>query len=374
MLWFVIQLWSVILLIAIALIFMVGLQPFVDDLARRGLPRTVAVLAVILVIVGVLIALFSLMVPPMIEEFRDIRDNLPDHAREADGLLTEIGLDLDLEQRARDIDWNSLISGRAAVDYGQRVLSTTLSIITIIVITAYLLADSQRLGRFFGQFIPRDQEEEVSRILRSLSQVVGGYLRGQLITSLAIGVFTFVVLRVVGVPNPLAFAVLAGFADIIPLIGAFIATIPPVVAAFEESSTKAIIVLALLLAYQQFEDRYFAPRVYGQTLNLPPIIVLIAILAGAELLGVVGVLLALPLTAAARVGMDYILEKRMVPLPAESMAGPTDPREEVFAPDREEEQPETARAAAAEVEEAVEVARIEEAEAARLAEAAAEGD
>jgi predicted PurR-regulated permease PerM len=131
---------------------------------------------------------------------------------------------------------------------------------------------------------------------------------------MAIGVFTFAVLQIVGGPNPLAFAVLAAFADVIPLIGAFIAIIPPVAATLQESSTKAIIVLVALLAYQQFEDRYLVPRVYGRTLNLPPIIVLFAVLAGAELLGITGVLLALPLTAAARVGIDFFIENRRLPL------------------------------------------------------------
>jgi predicted PurR-regulated permease PerM len=126
--------------------------------------------------------------------------------------------------------------------------------------------------------------------------------------------FTFLLLRIVGVPNPLAFAVLAGFADIIPIIGAFIAIIPPTMAALQESSTKALVILVTLVLYQQFEDRYLIPRVYGSTLNLPPIIVLIAVLAGAELLGVAGVLLALPLTAAGRVAVDYIIEHRRLPI------------------------------------------------------------
>jgi hypothetical protein len=82
----------------------------------------------------------------------------------------------------------------------------------------------------------------------------------------------------------------------------------------QQSSTHALVVLAALLAYQQFEDRFFVPRVYGRTLNLPPIIVLIAVLAGAELLGITGVLLALPLTAAGRVWLDYALKKRGVSL------------------------------------------------------------
>jgi predicted PurR-regulated permease PerM len=116
------------------------------------------------------------------------------------------------------------------------------------------------------------------------------------------------------VPNPLAFAVLAGFADVIPLIGAFIAIIPPTAAALQESSTKALIILVALVIYQQFEDRYLVPRVYGRTLNLPPIIVLFAVLAGAELLGVTGVLLALPLAAAGRVGLDYLIASRRLPL------------------------------------------------------------
>ncbi len=89
-------------------------------------------------------------------------------------------------------------------------------------------------------------------------------------------------LLILGVPNALAFAVLAGFADIIPLVGAFIAVSPPTFAAFEDSPTKALIVLGLLALYQQFEDRILVPRVYGSTLNLPPLIVLIAVLAGAS--------------------------------------------------------------------------------------------
>jgi predicted PurR-regulated permease PerM len=127
-------------------------------------------------------------------------------------------------------------------------------------------------------------------------------------------VFTFTLLRIVGVPNPLAFAVLAAFADIVPLIGAFVATLPPVAAALQESSTKALAVLIAMIGYQQFEDRVLVPRVYGRTLNLPPLIVLIAVLAGAELLGITGVLLALPLTAAGRVAIDYIIENRRLPL------------------------------------------------------------
>jgi predicted PurR-regulated permease PerM len=333
-LWALTQVWPVVILVLTSMIIMVGLLPYVEAMVKRGLPRTTAVIILLLAFIGIMVGLFSLVVPAMIEEFKALRDNLPDSGREIDKLLANFDIHSHLEQRARDVNWNAIISGRAAVTAGQRVLNATVSIITVIVMTAYLLIEMPNLWRFINQFIPEDKEREYESLFEEVSRVVGGYLRGQFITSLTIGIYTFVVLRIVGVENPLAFAVLAGFADIIPIIGAFIATIPPVIAALQVSSTHALVVLAALLAYQQFEDRFFVPRVYGRTLNLPPIIVLIAVLAGGELLGITGVLLALPLTAAGRVWLDYVLAKRGVSLnPIEPQPEAVNPDDQVFAPD-----------------------------------------
>ena len=321
-----VRLWPVVLLVITAFIFMAALLPYVDWLVRRGVPRTAAVLLLLVVILAIIGGLFALVVPAMIDEFQSIRDNLPEDARKMEDLLANLGIDVQLQDRARDINWTDLISGRAAIDYGQRIFQTTLSMLTIIVLTVYLLVETPRLSRFFFQFVSAEREPEVKRILASLERVVGGYIRGQVITSLAITIFTLIVLLILDVKNPLAFAVLAGFADIIPIIGALIAVIPPTFSAFEDSPTKALIVLALLGAYQQFEDRILVPRVYGSTLNLPPLIVLIAVLAGGELFGIPGVLLALPAAAVGRVFFDYVLENRVAGI------GPVS-TDEVMAPD-----------------------------------------
>ena len=126
---------------------------------------------------------------------------------------------------------------------------------------------------------------------------------------------------------------LAAFADVIPLVGALIATVPPVVAALPTSWLTALLVFVGLEAYQMFEDRFLTPHVYGTTLDLPPLVVLLAILAGAELLGIVGVLLALPLIAAGRVVLDYVMEKRGYPWPANAENAAVDAGEEIMAPD-----------------------------------------
>jgi len=337
-LWAVIQLWPVILLLLVSLVLMIGLLPFVEWLVAKGVPRPHAVLLLLVLFIVTVVALFSYMVPVLVEEFDDVRDNLPESAREIEELLANFGINVELQERARNIDWGEVVSGRAAVDVGQRVLALTLSVITIVVMTAYLLADTPRLGHFISQFIPPNRKDELERLFQSMTRVVGGYLRGQAITSLAIAVYTFVLLRIIGVPNPLAFAVLAGFADVVPLVGAMIATVPPVAAALQDSATRALAVLIGFVAYQQFEDRFLVPRVYGRTLNLPPVIVLIAVLAGAELLGIVGVLLALPLTAGARVALDYLIESRHIVLPADSEAEGGEEaagEDQAFAPDVE---------------------------------------
>jgi predicted PurR-regulated permease PerM len=264
----------------------------------------------------------------MADEFVDLRDNLPEDAQDLEDFLLDLGIEVELSDRARDINWDDVISGQAAVDYGQRALTIVLGIITVAVLTAYLLVDTPRLSRFLYQFVPPGREPEMEHLLGQLQRVVGGYIRGQVVTSACIFVFTLVVLLAAGVPNALAFAVLAAFVDIIPLIGATIAVVFPTMAAFQESPTQAIIVLALLLLYQQFEDRFLTPRVYGQTLNLPPLVVLIAVLAGGQLLGIAGVLLAMPVAAIARVGFDYWMERRG---PGLTLTGPVD---EMMAPDQ----------------------------------------
>lgn len=326
-LWALFRLWPIVLLVVTALIFMAALLPYVNWLVRKGIPRTPAVLLLLVAFLAVLAGLFALVIPAMVDEFRDLDEKLPEHARRLEDFFQNFGIEVELEERARDADWGELASGETAFDWGQRIVLTALSLFTIIVLTVYLLIDAPRLSRFIYQFVPPGREPEVERVLDSLSRVVGGYVRAQVITSVCIGVYTFAVLMIAGVPNAVAFAVLAGFADIIPVFGALIATVPPVVAAFDVSTERAVAVLIALLVYQQFEDRYLTPAVYGSSMNLPPLIVLLAILAGGELFGIAGILLALPAVAVGRVVLDYMLDRRTAGI------APPGPRGEPLAPD-----------------------------------------
>lgn len=335
-LWALVNLLQIFLLVITAFIFMAALLPFVEWLCRHGFNRVVAVLLILLVVILSLGSVVAVVAPAMFVEFRDVHANLPKYAQDFEKLMSDFGFHTDrwdLPERSKEIKWDELISGSQAVDFGQRVAVGVISGLTVAVLTAYLLVEAPRLRSFLFRFVPNGREPEAHHFLDALSRVVGGYVRGQLITSLVIGLFTTAVLLVMGVPNAVAFGVLAAFADIIPLIGAFIAVIPAVVAAFQESPTQALIVLAALLIYQQFEDRYLVPKIYGQTLNLPAIVVLVAVLVGGELMGIAGILLALPTAAAARVVLDYYLDRR------EGGTGIPGSRYEILAPDRPSDPP-----------------------------------
>lgn len=328
-LWLLMRLWPVVLLIIVALIFTAALLPYVAWLVRKGFHRVAAVLLILFAVLLFLGGVGALVVPAMIDEFTSLRDNLPEDAREFEEFAADLGFDSegwDLPERAERIKWSELISGSVAVDYGQRVVFGIISLLTVIVLTAYLLIDMPRISEYLYRFVPDEHRTDADTIFEALGHVVGGYVRGQLITSGVIALYTLAVLLALGVDNAIAFAVLAGFADVIPLVGAFIATIPPVVAAFQESPTTALIVLALLVIYQQFEDRILVPRIYGQTLNLPPLIVFIAVLAGGEVLGIPGILLALPAAAAGRVLLEFYLDRRAgrvePPAPSADVAAP----------------------------------------------------
>ena len=305
LLFLVARLWVVVVLILASLVLMAALLPFVEWMERHGVGRTAACLLTIAGVLLALVALLVLTIPSLVTEFRNIDENLPSYARELDESLASFGVEFDLEQRARDFDLSEAASG-SAEEARQPALAAAISLATVLVLTAYLLVDVPRLSRFVFHFVPRGREAEITTLLASLRQVVGGYVRGQTITSACITLYTFIVLVLVGAPNPLAFSVLAGFADIIPLIGGLLAIVPATVATLGVSVERAALVLGLLVLYQQFEDRYLVPKVYGATLGLPPLVVLLVVLAGGQLLGIMGVLLALPGVAATRVIIAYL--------------------------------------------------------------------
>ena len=181
----------------------------------------------------------------------------------------------------------------------------------------YIMIDRDRLRGGLFAVVPRALHVRLSRILMNLETIVGAYIRGQMLTSVLMSVFTFVLLTACGVENALALAVFAGLADVLPYVGALLSVGPAVLAALARGPVVAAVVLVLMLAYEEFESRVLVPRIYGRALRLPSSVVLFALLAGGTLMGIVGALLALPVAAA----VMMLIEELRVELPGEQEQG-----------------------------------------------------
>jgi predicted PurR-regulated permease PerM len=177
-----------------------------------------------------------------------------------------------------------------------------------------MMIDRDRLRGGLFAIVPRSHHIRLSRVMMNLETIVGGYIRGQVITCTLMAVFMFILLVACGVPNALAIAVFGGVADVLPYIGIFLTMGPAVVAALARGPAVTVIVLVLMLAYEEFESRVLVPVVYGRALRIPSSIVLLSLIAGTTLLGIVGALIALPVAAA----ILMLIEELRVELPGET--------------------------------------------------------
>ncbi len=194
----------------------------------------------------------------------------------------------------------------------------------VLVLALYLVVDGERVYGWLARYLSPVQQIRVRRAMPEVVTIVSGYVVGQTITSLLFGIFAFAVLVLADVPGALLLAVLAGVLDAVPLVGVPAATIPAVLLALTVSLPRAAVVLGLYVAYQQVENYLIVPRIYGKSLRVSSIGILLAVVVGGQLLGIVGILLALPLAAAIPVieriwREDVEVIDRLAPPP------PTDP-------------------------------------------------
>lgn len=314
--WALGQLTTVLTVVAVALVMVGTFDPVVAWLEQRGFRRGRALVLVFIVATLALTAIVLLMVPPLLSQFLELIAEAPQvrerlvHSLAGQpwaGPLVSTLNDLPLEGIGAG-------AGSAMIGYSTKLLAMIAYGVSTLFLAIYLLADPVRSKGLLYAVVPRHHHMKLARILLELKVIVGGYMRGQLITSLSIAVFVFVLLKILGAENALAIALFAGLTDIIPFVGGYIASTPVVIAVSSQGMTVTLIVIGIMVVYQEFETRILVPHVYGHVLRLPPSIVLVALLAGGTLAGVLGALLALPIAA----GLHMLLRELRLDLPGET--------------------------------------------------------
>jgi predicted PurR-regulated permease PerM len=313
--WVLVQIWQVILVIVIAAILAGTFSPVVDGLERHRVRRPIALGTVLVLLVGAVIGLGFLVIPALGMQVGSLIDAAPAMQMRLAGFLARFPPLARQAQTVRDATPDRYLEpvGRYALDYAQAAVEIVVLGLTTVVLAFYMIADRERVTGFFFALIPRRYHLRLARILLQLETVVGGYVRGQALTSLFIGLFVFVLLAVLRVPNALALAIFAAFTDLIPFIGGVLAITPAVLSALSRGVGVAVVVLVAIALYQEFESRVIVPRVYGLTMRLSSVAVMVALLVGGKLLGIVGAFLALPIAA----GIRVIVEELRIDLPGE---------------------------------------------------------
>lgn len=299
--WMAIKLWPEVVFLGISLLLAVALDPIILWMGRRGLSRGLSVMTLAGLLLAMILALLGLVVPPLAQQIADLVSNFTTvRERAMRGLPQEnVVLRTVVEQMLllpsspavlAEIN-KPLIWGRAAV-------ASLMTTFIVLMATLYLLLDGKRLYAWLLAYVPRTHRDKMAETIPEVSSVVHAYVRGQCITSTLFALFVAIILSVLGVPAALPLALLAAVCDVIPVVGIIVATAPAALLALTVTPFAAGVVVAGYVLYHLFESYYIVPRIYGSTLRLSALAVLLALIVGSTLQGLLGAVLVLPLVAA----------------------------------------------------------------------------
>ncbi len=319
--------WHVITWVLIAIFLAAALNPAVEFFIRRGLSRGLSAGIVFLAALGALTGLGFLVIPPLVDQIREFVNAVPDlidDLTKGRGPLGFLERDYEIVERARTaIEERGLgdVFGvtAPAVAVAKSVITAVVGAVTIAFLTFFMLLEGPNtIERFLG-LLPKTTAERWSRVGGEIYKTIGGYVTGNLAISLIAGVSSAIVLFSVGSSYAVALGVVVAVLDLIPLAGATLAAIiVTAVVIVELGWVQALIVGIFFLLYQQLENHVLQPLVYGRTVQLSPLLVLISILIGAELAGILGALAAIPIAGSAiailREVLDYQRERGAEPV------------------------------------------------------------
>ena len=310
--------------LVVALIGVYLLNPIITRMERRGVNRIWGTLLTYLVAAGILGTVLTFTIPIVADQVRSFARSAPELIdRAAAGFRDLVGrFDLPVAAPAG--------TGEGVIDFFGRLLSFTrglfdLAIVFIVgpILAFYFLVDLPKIKRGLRALIPANRRGEAERLLRRIGKAIGGFFRGQLLVSLFVGVASALVLFVVGLPFWAVVGLVAGLFNLIPLIGPFIGGIVAVVIAFttgesgggllslEPGWPLAVGSAVALLIVQQIDNHILSPNIVARTVQLHPVTVMLGLLAGGTLLGLWGMLLAVPVLATMKILLLHAWDTRM---------------------------------------------------------------
>jgi predicted PurR-regulated permease PerM len=313
-LWILSKMTRILTWLLIAAFFAVVLHPALTWFERRlHMKRTLAAFLVFVIGVAAFGGMIYAFVRPIVDQTTEFVDNFPKYVEDAKAGRGTIGhlvkrykIDDYVQRNQAKLRKAAQNAGKPALAVAQTVVSGLAALVTIMVLTFLMLLEGPRMLESGVGILSPPTAERVKRVGADAARAITGYVAGNLLISLIAGVVTYVSLRILSVPFPEVLALWVAFADLIPLVGATLGAVPTIGIAFLHSTSAGIIMIIVFVAYQQFENHVLQVTIMSRTVKLNPLTVLVSVLAGVELFGFLGALLAIPAAGVIQViGRDF---------------------------------------------------------------------
>lgn len=296
--------------------------PLVEKLQSRGLPRVLSILLVYLFFIGIIVIISLYIVPLLVSEFSALAERIPSYTVKVqqwfDSLQAKFSqvtippaIEETLQQNINRIQ-NSLVAlVQRAVQFIIDLFSRMFALILAPVLAFYILKDLEEIRQSVKWLVPKDLHQEFGQIAHRIHLVLGSWLRGQLAISAFIFFMVLLGTRIIGMDYGLVIATISAITNLIPYFGPIIGAVPAVLLALTHSYGMAVKVLVLYVVVQQIESNIVSPQIMGRSIGLHPMAVILALLVGGKLLGVLGLVLAVPIAGIIKVILEYWLEKKV---------------------------------------------------------------
>lgn len=293
------------------------LKPAVLQLEKKGLIRPFAIILMYLLVLALLLPVIFFVFPRLINELNDFIVRLPLFTAEVEGLFQSFYQrynQVKIPAGIRHLIDESIVNIGLAFQQGARRIAQSLvdlfagvvSFLLAPILAYYLLRDSEHIGRSASRLLPLQLKENFLGLWVEIDQVLTNFIRGHLLVSLIVGFMTGVGLFLIGSEYAIILGVIVGLADLIPYFGPIIGAVPVIALSLLQSKQVTFYALIIMIVIQQIENSYLSPRILGECVALHPLIIVFALLVGGELWGVVGLLLAVPITAIGRILISFI--------------------------------------------------------------------
>jgi predicted PurR-regulated permease PerM len=296
---------TAVVLIYISGLLAIGLAPLVRliehlemlPIAAERIPRWLAILILYLLFITVVVVLALLIVPPVVRQALELSQALPAMFERAQDWLVQRGITtrrLAFDEAVPEAGKDAV---KTVVTTAWSVAGILIALVTVLIMTFYLLVDAARLHRLILRLVPAERREQAATLGLRIGSRVSAWLVGNVLLGILVGGATAIGLSIIGVPFAWVIAVLAGAAELVPIVGPLIAGTVAVVMGLTVSLKTALITLAFILGLQILESNVLVPKVMQRQVGLSPVVIVAALLIGSELRGVLGAILAIPTAA-----------------------------------------------------------------------------